>query len=74
MGAGPAPLPTFRDQNIAGLAKDIALSLFRKEGIADLEPGERDRLILEVRRRTGADVKQLSRVLGISPKEIASIQ
>lgn len=70
----PAPLPTFRDQNIAGLAKDIALSLFRKEGIADLEPGERDRLILEVRRRTGADVKQLSRVLGISPKEIASIQ
>ena len=67
-------LPTFKDQTIIVLAKDIARSLFRKEEFTNLEGEKRERLVHEVRRRTKADVKQLARVLGIPAKEIAAMQ
>ena len=67
-----AVMPSFRDQNIAGLAQDICFSLFRKTSLSALEVSEKQRLVFEVHRRSGADPKQLARVLEMQPAEVAT--
>lgn len=66
-------LPSFRDQSIMTLALDISFSLFRKSSLEELPENEIDRVVFEVKRRTGADVKQLARVLGMPPEKIIKI-
>ena len=68
-----AILPSFRDQGLIIMAQDICISLFRKTDPSLLEANEEQRLVYEVRRRSGADIKQLARVLNKQPAEIAAI-
>ena len=70
----PPSLPSFRDQSLVSLAQDIAVSLFRKDSLSELDTDERRLMIQEVKRRTGADIKQLTRVLGLSHREIAELE
>ena len=68
-----ALMPSFRDQNLAGFAQDICFSLFRKTSFSVLEEPEKQRLVFEVHRRSGADPKQLARVLEMPPTEVATL-
>lgn len=71
--ADDVTMPSFRDQSILTLALDIAFSLFRKSSLEELNENEVDRVVFEVKRRSGADVKQLARVLSMSPEKIIKI-
>ena len=71
-GTSPV-MPTFRDQSIAGFADDIRSTLFRKKSVSDLDEDEVKRLVHETRRRSGADVGQLARVLELPPEKVAQI-
>ena len=66
-----AVMPSFRDQSIAVLAQDICFSLYRKSRLSELEERERQRVVFELRRRSGADPKQLARVLEMPLDEVS---
>ena len=68
-----AMLPSFKDQSLVLFAKDICLSLFRKSEIIELEEAELQRLVYELSRRSGSDVGQLARVLGLRPRDVSAM-
>ena len=70
--SGNAVLPSFKDQSIVVMIQDICFSLFRKMRVGELHEEEKQRLVYEVYRRTGADVKQLARVLELPPAEVSA--
>lgn len=65
-----AVVPSFKDQSIAAMVYDICFSLFRKSRLSELEETERQRVIYEIHRRSGADNKQLARVLELPPAKV----
>ena len=67
----PVLLPSFRDQSLVSMAQDICFSLFGHDPLCPLDPEEERRLVLEMRRRSSADVKQLARILGVPAVKIA---
>ena len=73
ISAASAPLPSFRDQSLAAMTQDVCMSLFRKTSLGELRPEELDRIVYELKRRSGSDVKQLSRVLGMPSSIISEI-
>ena len=73
ISAASAPLPSFRDQSLAAMTQDVCMSLFRKTSLGELRPEELDRIVYEIKRRSGSDVKQLSRVLGMPSSIISEI-
>ena len=68
-----ALMPTFRDQSIAVMAQDICFSLYRKSRLSELEVMEKQRLVFELHRRSGADPKQLARVLEMPLNEVSAL-
>ena len=66
-------LPTFRDPSLLAFAEDFCTSIFRKQHLQDLDDKHLALLIYELRRRSGADVGQISRVLSVSPETVAAI-
>ena len=66
-------MPSFRDQSLVVLAQDIVFSLYRKSRLSDLNKSEKQRLVYELRRRSGADPKQLARVLEIPLDEVSAL-
>lgn len=66
-------LPTFRDPSLLAFAEDFCTSTFRKQKIQDLDEKQMGHLIYELRRRSGADVGQISRILSISPETVSTI-
>lgn len=66
-------LPSFQDKCLVIMTRDICASLFRKTELSDLTDREKKRLVYELHRRSGADLKQLSRVLEMSPAYVAEI-
>ena len=68
-----AGLPSFQDRSISIFVQDICFSLFRKTALSELDTSERQRLVFEIYRRSGADLKQLARVLEMQPAEVAEI-
>lgn len=65
-------VPAFRDQYvIAGIA-DICTSLFRKNGIRELNEGEMTELLRQLRYRFSCNIHQLARVAGLSYEEVVS--
>ena len=66
-------MPSFQDKSLAMFAQDICFSLFRKSRLSELGVKEKQRLVYEVYRRSGSDLKQIARVLEIQPAEVAEI-
>ena len=64
-------VPSFRDQNILSSALDLCRSLFRADSIESLNRDQKSELLKQLRRRFGADISQLSRVIGLTYKEAA---
>ncbi|MBR4808856.1 MAG: hypothetical protein IK031_01080 [Bacteroidales bacterium] len=65
--------PSFRDQIIMAAIADICMSLFRKQSVESLLPSEQKELLMQVRRRFGADLNQICRVSGIAYSEAAKM-
>ena len=63
--------PSFRDQNILSACEDLCHSLFRTNGIRDLNAEQKAELLRQLSRRFSADLNQLSRVTGIPYSEAA---
>lgn len=66
-------MPSFRDQNILSACEDLCHSLFRANGISDLNAEQKAELLRQLRRRFSADLNQLSRVTGIPYAEAARL-
>ena len=66
-------VPSFRDQNILSASEDLCHSLFRVNGISDLDVGQKAELLRQLRRRFSADVNQICRVTGIPYDEAARL-
>lgn len=65
--------PSFQDQSLVYVMRDICYTLFRQTSPEKLSDAEQERLVYELRRRFGPDPSQLSRVLGIRPETLADI-
>ena len=65
--------PSFQDQTLIYVMRDIYSSVFRKSRWEELSISEKERLVYEMRRRLGPDPVQLSRVLGVRPDELSEI-
>ena len=66
-------VPSFRDQNILSASEDLCHSLFRVNGITDLDAGQKAELLRQLRGRFSADVNQICRVTGIPYDEAARL-
>ncbi len=66
-------LPSFQDKSLVIMTRDICTSLFRKTELSDLTDREKKRLVYELHRRSGADLRQLSRVLEMPSSSVAEI-
>jgi hypothetical protein len=65
--------PSFRDQTLIHVMRDIYSSILKKSSWEELTESEKERLVYEMRRRLSPDPVQLSRVLGVRPDELAKI-
>ena len=65
--------PSFRDQTLIHVMRDIYASILKKSSWGELSGSEKERLVYEMRRRLSPDPLQLSRVLGVRAEELAKI-
>ena len=64
-------MPSFRDQVLLPVISDMCRSMFHKKTLSELDRDSLAELVKEIRRRLGADVKQISRVSGIPAAEVS---
>jgi len=64
-------MPSFRDQVLLPVISDMCRSMFHKKTLSELDRDSLVELVKEIRRRLGADVKQISRVSGIPAAEVS---
>jgi REP element-mobilizing transposase RayT len=64
-------LPSFRDQVLYAAIPDLCRSLFGKNDASDLEYGQRQELVRQIRRRFSADIHQIVRVTSFSMEDVA---
>lgn len=65
--------PSFRDQTLIHVMRDLYSSILKKSSWKELTESEKERLVYEMRRRLSPDPVQLSRVLGVRTDELAKI-
>lgn len=66
-------LPAFTDNTIMSAIPDLCRSLFRRSGADELSEKEKAELIKQVKYRFGADVYQISRVLGMTYSDVTRL-
>ena len=66
-------MPSFRDQSILAASQDLCQSLFRCNGLQELDGEQTKQLIQELRRRFSADAAQLARVTGLTYSETVNM-
>lgn len=69
--SGKSMVPSFKDQIIIAAIPDICNSLFWTNDYKSLDEKDLSRLIHELNHRFCADPKQIARILGIEPSEVA---
>ena len=66
-------LPSFRDQVLYAAIPDLCLSLFGKNEASELDEGQRQELVRQLRRRFSADIHQIARITSLSMEDVARL-
>lgn len=66
-------LPAFRDQVLISAIPDICRTVFGRNAISELEEGESAELVKQLRRRFGADYRQIARATSIPENEVVRL-
>lgn len=66
-------LPSFKDQTLVVVIQDLCQSVYRKSSLDELNDRELVDLLHQLRRRTGSDLKQLGRVLGLQYERLVQM-
>lgn len=66
-------LPSFRDQVLYAAIPDLCRSLFGRNEASELDEGQRQELVRQLRRRFSADVHQIARITSLPMEDVARL-
>ena len=66
-------LPSFRDQVLYAAMPDLCRSLFGRNEASELDEGQRQELVRQIRRRFSADVHQIARITSLPMEDVARL-